>query len=272
VPELPEVEVIVSGLRDKLIGLKLEEVQVLRPQVLEETTPQELNRHLLGQPMTQVSRRGKYILIRFANGCTLTTHLRMTGRYLLFDTPRPPDPYTKLCFNLSQHKQLQYQDKRSLGKIRLYRPGERPAVLEALGVEPLENEFTLNYLSQRLRRHKKQIKPLLLEQKLIAGIGNIYASEILFAARISPLRRADELNRAEIKRLHQAVRRILSLAIASQGTHISDYVNAEGKPGNFAEMLKVYGRGGEECGRCGDTVLRIVQQQRSSYYCPGCQG
>jgi formamidopyrimidine-DNA glycosylase len=271
-PELPEVEVIVRGLRDKLIGLKLEGLQILRPQILEQTTPKELHQYLQGQTITRVERRGKYILFGFDNSCTLTTHLRMSGCYLLFDHPQQPEPYTRLCFNLSQHKQLQYQDKRALGRIRLYPPGKRLAGLEALGVEPLGDEFSLDYLIQQLTRHKREIKPLLLDQKLIAGIGNIYASEILFAARISPLRRSNELTMAETKLLHQSIRQILTQAIASQGTHISDYVDSAGNRGNFADLLKVYGRKKEPCIRCKDIILRIVQQQRSSYYCPGCQG
>lgn len=270
-PELPEVEVIVLGLKDKLIGLKINDIQLLRPRLLEQTTPHELNRHLPGQTITEVSRRGKYILIGFYNGCTLTTHLRMTGCYLFFDTPQPLNRYTRLCFGLSQNKQLQYQDKRALGRIRLYAPGEELTALQMLGVEPLESEFSLDYLISRLMQHKREIKPLLLDQKIIAGIGNIYASEILFAAQISPIRRANKLNQMEIERLYHAIRNILSQAIAAQGTHISDYVDTEGRAGNFAKLLKVYGKKGEDCVRCEGTIMRIVQQQRSGFYCPACQ-
>jgi formamidopyrimidine-DNA glycosylase len=270
-PELPEVEVIVTGLRDKLVGLKLEGLKLFRPQLLEHTSFQELNCYLLGQTIARIGRRGKYIVFGFENGCVLTTHLRMSGCYLIHDTPKPPTPYTRLCFNLSRQKQLQYQDKRALGRIRLYLPGARLTELEVLGIEPLGNDFTVGTLMQMLSSHKRPIKPMLLDQKLIAGIGNIYASEILFTARISPMRKADTLSKTEAKRLHRAIRDTLLQAIASQGTHISDYVDSSGKRGEFGDLLKVYARGGKRCIRCGGTILRIIQQQRSTFYCPGCQ-
>ncbi len=270
-PELPEVETIVRGLQKKLLGLHIEDLQVLRPKILEQTDIGQLKRYLPGQNITRVERRGKYIIIGFESGCILTTHLRMSGCYVLFNTPQALTPYTRLCFNLSQHKQLQYQDKRALGHIRLYRPGERITALEDLGVEPLGDTFSAEYLMCRLKRHKRAIKPLLLDQKIIAGIGNIYASEILFAARISPVRRSNELKQAEVKRLFHSTFDILSQAIISRGTHISDYVDSAGKPGNFSEFLRVYSLEGEACRRCGVKILRIVQQQRSSFYCPGCQ-
>ncbi len=270
-PELPEVETIVSGLQKELIGLHIKELQVLRPQILEHTDILKLNQYLLGQNITQVKRRGKYILISFNNGCKLTTHLRMSGCYILFNTIEALTAYTRLCFNLSQHKQLQYQDKRALGRIRLYLPGERLTALEGLGVEPLGDGFSVDYLMHQMKRHRREIKPLLLDQRFIAGIGNIYASEILFAAHISPVRISNALKPTEVKRLFQAVRHILTQAIASRGTHISDYLDSAGKTGNFFKLLKVYGLEGEYCRRCGAKIRRIVQQQRSSFYCPGCQ-
>ncbi len=272
-PELPEVEIITQGLRAKLTGLKIENIYILRSGILEQTSPEQFKKHLLNQHITQIRRRGKYILMYFSNNFILSTHLRMTGCYLISrnNIASPKNPYIRLYFDLSHNIRLQYQDKRALGKIRLYSNEAEITIFKNLGVEPFGKEFTLNYLISKLQKCNQQIKPFLLNQKIIAGIGNIYACEILFCAGISPLKKGRQLSLEQIKRLYKTIPQILSKAISNQGTHISDYVDPEGKPGNFSKLLKVYNREKEECFTCGRTIKRIIQQQRSSFYCPTCQ-
>jgi len=210
----------------------------------------------------EVSRRAKYILFRLASGKYLVVHLGMTGR-LLFS----PDDYVKVIFNLSGKRALYFSDARLFGKIRFY---EHYPELK-LGPEPLSNEFTAERLKAILKGRKTAIKNLLLDQKLISGIGNIYAVEALFRAGISPERRAASLKPDEIKKLREAIREVLREALAHRGTSDSWFVDAKGEKGAFQFRLKVYGRKNEPCLKCKTPVKRIVMGQRGTYYCPRCQ-
>ncbi len=301
--ELPEVEIIVTVLNKKIIGQQIEKVEIFKPQMLERCTTQEVEDNLSGQTITSCIRRGKLILKGMSNGAHLITHPRMTGIYHYYQGYKPPiqqvnkldnqikqkmlkslnfkeifarsnvttNKYTRMILYFSRGGKLYYQDKRALGKIFLYRPGEPISALAHLGVEPLTEEFTAKLLKEKLHNCRRQLKPLLLDQRIIVGIGNIYAAEILYHAGISPFKRGNELNDEELWRLVKAAKAILKKAIALRGTHISDFKDPQGEEGEFWKELCVYQQAGNLCSRCGHRIAHTRQQQRSTYFCPGCQ-
>jgi len=270
VPELPEVESIVRCLSSNIKPPQILKVIVLRADILVNTSQEHLCKHLPGQVMQKIYRRGKYIVMKFSNGGHLVTHLRMSGLYR-FLNGNETVPYLRLWFELEGDKKLGYADKRALGRIWLYLPGEPLSVLTKLGPEPLAADFTLERFQQSVHWRHSPIKPLLLNQTFVAGIGNIYASEILYQAGISPSHYASDLTSEEVYKIYRAIRSILEQAIACRGTHISDFADPEGNEGEFVNRLKVYQKAGDICPRCGGIIQRTVQQQRSTYWCPGCQ-
>jgi len=269
-PELPEVESIVRCLSASIKGQRVSKVAVHRPDILANTDREHLCKHLQRQSLQGICRRGKYIVMEFGNGCRLVSHLRMSGLYRFLGKDEDV-PYLRLWFELENGCRLGYIDKRALGRIWLYLPGEELAVLSGLGPEPLDQKFTLKLFRHLSGKYKRPIKPLLLDQNFIAGIGNIYASEILCRAGIAPARQSGSLTPNETSRLYKVIRGVLRQAIIHKGTHISDYDTPDGGGGRFVNLLKVYRKAGEICPRCGNTIQRIVQQQRSTYWCPGCQ-
>ncbi|MGQ9667139.1 MAG: bifunctional DNA-formamidopyrimidine glycosylase/DNA-(apurinic or apyrimidinic site) lyase, partial [Anaerolineae bacterium] len=214
-------------------------------------------------------RRGKFILFALDDGRWLLAHLRMTGGFCVFPTTTPPHAYVRVIFHLADGRDLWYVDIRKFG--RLYLVDSPEEVLHTLGVEPLGAEFTVERLADILRRRRGHIKPLLLNQSLIAGVGNIYADEALFRAGIHPLRRACELSAEEIQRLHTAVQQVLQEAIDHRGTTLRNYRDANGEEGENQFRLDVYRRQGEPCRRCGTPIERIVVGQRGTHFCPRCQ-
>ncbi len=268
-PELPEVEVIAQGLQ-RLIGQSIiQQVEVLWPRSVACPEVPAFTHGLAGRHVMDVRRRGKFILFALDDGRCLLAHLRMTGGFCVFPRTTPPHAYVRVIFHLADGRDLWYVDVRKFG--RLYLVDSPDEILHELGVEPLSAEFTAERLADILRRRKRAVKPLLLDQRLIAGVGNIYADEALFRAGIHPLRRAADLTMEEVRGLHAAIREVLQEAIDHRGTTLRNYRDADGETGENQFRLNVYRRQGEPCRRCGTPIERIVVGQRGTHFCPHCQ-
>ena len=265
-PELPEIETIIRSLKP-LAGLRIEHLEVINPVVLrcQEFPPEDVK----GKTIVDITRRGKFIVIETREGLALVVHLGMSGRFYLANSRTPRAKHTHAVLLLQNGQELRYHDPRRFGGLWLTRDSCR--VVSRLGIEPLDSGLTVEYLSEMLGRRKTAIKNLLLNQKVIAGIGNIYADEILHRAGIKPDRLANSLSPAEINSLHQAIVHTLELGIAHRGTTFRDYRDGLNLPGGFQNLLQVYGREGHPCPTCGQPISRIVIGGRSSHYCPCCQ-
>lgn len=276
-PELPEVETVASGLRKLLIGETIKGAQVLREQsVAYPLNKRKFCQALCARRVVSVSRRGKYLLIDLSEGDMLVVHLRMSGRLLVKKAGAPPDRFLRVKIALESGKELHFEDMRVFGRI-WYVP-ERAALLDivsgikSLGVEPLD-DLDFSYLKKRLEGKSQPIKNALLDQRIIAGIGNIYADESLFLAGIRPNRKAGSLKPAETKRLVATVKSVLSEAIEQGGSTLRDYRKADGVNGNYQSQAWVYGRFAQDCRKCGSgaKIERIKLAGRSTHYCPKCQ-
>ncbi len=273
-PELPEVETIRRGLAACLPGECIASVKVPRPSVLVGSA-RRFTAALKGLAFRAFRRHGKLLIIDLTDGLSLLVHLRMTGQLLLANGPQLPR-FTRVVFELAGGRRLVYADCRALGNLELRPTADVPqnATLARMGPDALEPGAPAHLVAE-LDRRRAPIKCVLLDQSVIAGIGNIYASEILHAARIAPERPANTLSRDERRRLRSAVRQILRAAVNSGGTTLVDgmYCDPVGMPGGFRKHLRVYGRAGGPCLRrgCRGEVVRLVQQNRSSFACPRCQ-
>jgi formamidopyrimidine-DNA glycosylase len=268
-PELPEVETIVRGLARSIVGKTIRRVQVRLEKMAPAPPGIPFAHAVTGERITGVRRRGKYAVIELASGRSLVTSLRMTGR-LVVQRPNEPDfPGTHVVLDLSGGTRLGFADLRTFGRMRLVEPGEPWDA--GLGVEPLSSGFTQEAFMSMLLKRTTPIKVFLLDQRRIAGIGNIYACEALWEARVNPSRPAQALNKPAIRRLHHAVVDVLGRAIDMRGTSVDDYVDADGLRGGFQNALSVYGRLGEPCVRCGKPIVRTVLAQRGTWWCKNCQ-
>jgi formamidopyrimidine-DNA glycosylase len=272
-PELPEVETIARLLRPVAVGHRIAGVEVLWPRTVDRPPLSEFHEAIQGVTITDVTRRGKFIVVRMDSDWALLVHLRMSGRFVL----RPPrsEPsdleHTRAIIHLENGQSIDFIDPRKFGRFYLVRDSEE--VLSGLGPEPLGPNMTAERFTLLLRERRGEIKRLLLNQQFVAGMGNIYASEILWQAGIHPQRRACDLTELEGRRLYQAMVSVLRGGIKHGGTSLEDrqYVYPNGDTGDHQEYLRVYDRAGEVCQRCGYEVQRIIQGQRSTYYCPVCQ-
>jgi len=270
-PELPEVEVIRRGLAPRLRGRRILGVSVGEKRLRRESSPGELEQWLPGRVLLSLERRGKYLLFCLEGGVTLLIHLGMTGRLLLGPSPSPPLPHVHLTWQWSGGLEMVFQDVRRFGQVLVFPPGADPAPLNQVGREPFSRKVTAAWLAEQARGRSRSLKNFLMDGRVLAGIGNIYASEILFAARIHPAAPAGRLSLADWGLILKETRRILKAAIARGGTTVSDYLNADGETGLFQLDLQVYGRDGDFCNRCGQAIARISQGGRSTFYCPRCQ-
>jgi formamidopyrimidine-DNA glycosylase len=266
-PELPEVETIRNELAPWVVGQSLTGVTILDAKAVCGGSAEEARRGLTGQKIESLERRGKYLIFSLSNGTSLIIHLRMTGNLLL--DPGEDTPYSRAFFDLSNQHRFVFNDRRRLGKMWLV--DDAQTVVCKLGPEPLDKSFTADVLRQRLSWRHIPTKAALLDQCIVAGIGNMYADEALFAARIHPLRKADELSPAEVLTLHNSIRRILRAAIGNKGASVDTYVRPEGELGTAHFDFKVAHKGGEPCPICGCTIQRIAVQNRGTYFCPRCQ-
>lgn len=274
-PELPEVETIARQLRQQIINKVIARVEILRPDQWHKNLPEQVQLALVNQRIYQVQRRAKFILIQFQSGGNLIIHLRMTGK--LIWTPFEPilDKFTRTIFHFTDGSCLQFNDTRALGWLIYLPEGEQYVSLLKLGVEPLSQAWKLEHIQTLCRGSSLAIKLFLMDQNKIAGIGNIYANEILFRAGIHPERRANTLSDEEIGKLFYWIPRVLELAVQKMGTtlgnRVSDYRSVFNMEGGFQNILMVYGREGEPCFQCGQPIVRIKQKDRSSFVCEHCQ-
>jgi formamidopyrimidine-DNA glycosylase len=270
VPELPEVETIVRELADRLPGATVRRVEILHGDLIEGGDPPSFKATLEGRTLGAVTRRAKNVVVAVDSG-RLVVNLGMTGR-LLLTAGRDEDPsHLGVRIGLDGDRELRYHDVRRFGRLRLMDAGEFARWDAALGVEPLGRAFSTGWLEEAAGRSRVPVKVWLMDQRRVVGVGNIYASEALFRARVDPRRPANTLSRQELARVRAGVRGVLRESIAFRGTTLLDYRDASGGEGGFAERLRVYDRAGEPCLRCGRAIERIVQGGRATFHCPRCQ-
>ncbi len=269
-PELPEVETVVRGLREPLLGRTFTSAWLDWPRCLITPSIEVFQARLPGQTVRQLARRGKYILASL-DEATLIIHLKMTGRLYVVPTgsQNAADRWVHFRFGLDNGHELRFSDARKFGRV--YLVPDPAEVVGALGPEPLADEFSLASFQARLAGRGGQLKPLLLNQAFVAGIGNIYADEALHRAGLHPLRLAGSLSGDEQGRLYDGIRAALADGIQRQGASIQWYRQPDGAPGSAQDHFAVYGRTGEPCPACGTPIERIVVGQRATHYCPACQ-
>lgn len=273
-PELPEVETVARVLHAQLVGKRFVGAEIFWPGAVATPAAHEFGAQIAGRRIEQVTRRGKFVVMSLQPRSYMLVHLRMTGCLLVCDVQMNPqctlDPYTRAILHLDSGQWLRFRDTRKFG--RLYLVDDVAQVAGHLGPEPLSTEFTVEALWTILQDHRRRIKPLLSDQRLIAGLGNIYIDEALWEAGIHPLRLAHTLTREEAERLWEAIRHVLNSAIANMGTTLRNYRTPDDQPGENEEALRVYGRKGRACPRCGHPIERLVVGQRGTSICPYCQG
>ena len=271
-PELPEVETIKRDLEKKILNQNIVRVFVHEGRVIRNISPRSFVKNLTGKTFAEISRRGKAIIFKFRGSGYLIVQLMMTGQ-LIYSAKNPfsKNSPIKVSFQLSNHSYLNYNDQRLFGRLQFCRTLEEIKFFQDLGVEPFSSHLSVPWLARQLISRSTPIKNFLMNQKLIAGIGNIYASEILFAAGIHPRRAAKTLNKKETHSPHAKIREILNEAIRFRGTSMNNYRDASGQKGNYLNRIKVYGREGDPCLVCQSLVERFAQGGRSTFFCRRCQ-
>ncbi|TMD52196.1 MAG: bifunctional DNA-formamidopyrimidine glycosylase/DNA-(apurinic or apyrimidinic site) lyase [Chloroflexi bacterium] len=272
-PELPEVETLATDLRPLVVGRRVTGVDLRFPTIVRHPEPEAFARDLPGQTIEALERRGKYLLLRLGGGAVFVVHLGMTGQ-LLHKLPEDPSrPHTHAVLDLDNGTQLRYSDVRRFGRLLLGTEEDLVAArkLPRLGPEPLAPEFTARELYRRLHGRRAPLKVLLLDQSVLAGVGNIYADESCYRARIRPDRPAGRLSMERVKRLHAAVRESLQMGIDNRGSSVDDYVDLYGAKGRQQEELQVYGRGGKPCFNCGRPLTLVRIGGRATVFCRRCQ-
>ncbi len=269
-PELPEVETVARGLRALLQGRTITGVTVGWPRTIACPAVDEFREQIAGRRVMSISRRGKYVILTLDRGYLLI-HLKMSGRLYVVPAEQPLDKHEHTVFEMDGGQQLRFHDVRKFGRVCLVDEAEQ--VTGELGPEPLSDDLTLAEFCRRLETRSGRLKSLLLNQAFLAGLGNIYADEVLFRAGLHPQRSAASLTPAEQARLYEAIRTVLRRAVASRGTTLGDggYVDVRGQAGDYQDQIAVYGRTGEPCVRCQTPIERLVIGGRSSHYCPHCQ-
>jgi len=272
-PELPEVETIRRSLAGLLAGKTITGVEVVHPGVIKAPDPQTFPADLTGRTFVDFDRRGKYLLLKLTGDMVLVVHLRMTGRLVVTAPETERARHTHLVLSLRGGQELRFVDTRRFGAIYLL-PADRLGEISGLsnlGPEPLDPEFSLARFKEVFKGKNRALKGLLLDQTFVAGLGNIYADEVLARARLNPARKAGELSTEEVERLYLAIREELTLAIEHRGTSFRDYVDGLGQKGENQNYLKVYQRRDQPCSYCGAPIVREKLARRSTFYCPHCQ-
>jgi formamidopyrimidine-DNA glycosylase len=272
-PELPEVETIRLALEPHLIGRRFDHVEITDPRLVRPFEPTAVAGELEGERVAALDRRGKYLIVRFESGRVLLIHLRMTGslRHATAGT-LADDPHRRAVVKLDDGSDVAYRDVRRFGTWHLLEPEDFDGYLaQRLGREPLERTFTARRLAERLEGRRAPIKAALLDQRTVAGLGNIYVDEALWRAEVHPLRVAGALDEDEIARVTRGIREALRTGIARQGASLRDYATPDGRRGRMQERFRVYGREGEPCTRCGTPIDKIRAGGRGTWYCPNCQ-
>jgi formamidopyrimidine-DNA glycosylase len=268
-PELPEVETIVRQLRARGVeGRKILSVQVNWARTVDPLSVASFSRQLCGATIEKISREGKWMLFSLSSGMTILIHLRMAGSFSM-----EPGQYDQIVMKLSDGLTLHYRDTRKFGRWRLV--DDPQEILGKLGPDALTRQFTQKYFFDAMRSRHRMIKPLILDQSIVAGLGNIYADEALWEARIHPERLSDSLSGNELMALFKAIRHVLKIGVKNRGTSLGDgktnYRDVEGESGGHREEVKAYGRSGKPCERCGSLLEKIIVAQRGTTFCPLCQ-
>ncbi|GEK28564.1 DNA-formamidopyrimidine glycosylase [Furfurilactobacillus siliginis] len=267
-PELPEVETVRRGLTKMVVGKTITGIDVFYPKMILNGVD-DFETLLLGQLLTAVDRRGKYLLFRFNGGLTMVSHLRMEGKYFTAPAGTPVDKHTHVIFHFDDGQDLCYNDTRKFGRMIVVKTGEENTVggLKTLGPEPTPETLSVDYLVAKMAKGRKAIKTWLLDQNNVAGLGNIYCDEVLWLSKIHPEQPANSLTRPQIKRLRENIFAELTLAIEHHGTTVFTY-SAFGHAGEFQNELHAYGHVGEPCERCGAVMVKIKVGERGTTYCP----
>ncbi|MCI1974844.1 MAG: DNA-formamidopyrimidine glycosylase [Limosilactobacillus sp.] len=271
-PELPEVETVRRGLLKIATGRKINGIDVYYGKTITNDV-EDFRQSLIGQTIETVDRRGKYLLFRFSNQLTMVSHLRMEGSYYSQPVNTPVDKHTHVVFKFTDGTELCYRDTRKFGRMTLVKTGEEMTVggLKTIGPEPTAADFKVEYFQKILHRSRGKIKPFLLNQRHVAGLGNIYADEVLWMSRINPEQPANSLSQAQVQTLHDNIIKELSIATKYKGTTVHTFKNAFGDAGAFQDRLNAYGHGGDRCPRCGTKMVKIKVNQRGTTFCPHCQ-
>jgi formamidopyrimidine-DNA glycosylase len=274
-PELPEVELVARSLDRLITGQRIVRARLLRARLAPETSPRAFAQRLRGARIEEIGRRGKHILFMLDNARVLIAHLRMTGRFLYSSPDAPLPKHTHAIFQLSDGRQLLFIDQRHFGMMKIVAASElyEAKELRSLAPEPFSNEFTPDYLHQAISRSHRTLKETLLDQKRVLGLGNIYAAEVMFLARINPFITASELSRRRVPRLHRAILDVLSESLSHGSTMNVDPENIDGSyyGGDYEGHWRVYDREDEPCPSCNAPILRISHAGRSTFFCPRCQ-
>ena len=273
-PELPEVQTIVNDLNAAdLIGVPISGAKIFWARTIAEPSPKQFCKLIKDRTFTSIRRRGKHLVFETDNGMTMLLHLRMSGRLHLVADATPRIKHEHVIIEFNDTRQLRFHDTRKFGRIHLTNDPE--TILGRLGPEPLGNGFTEKVLADRLRRHRRLLKPLLLDQAFVAGLGNIYVDEALWDAKLHPNRIAAALSKNEIKALHRAIPKVLKRGLKNLGTSLgtgkANFYSVARHRGRNKDKLKVFRRTGLPCPRCKATIKRIIVGQRSTHICPKCQ-
>ncbi|MBI2980308.1 MAG: bifunctional DNA-formamidopyrimidine glycosylase/DNA-(apurinic or apyrimidinic site) lyase [Chloroflexi bacterium] len=268
-PELPEVETVKNELSPYVIGRRITGVTLLWEGMVRQPFLAEFRSHTIGQKITGISRHGKYLFLSLSSGDLLNIHLKMTGSLIIGQESAEPPSYTRAIIHLDNDTNIFFRDPRKFGIMRLVK--DKNSIVGKLGPEPLGADFTPQLLGRLLGKRTAPIKALLCDQNLIAGIGNMYADEALFAAKIHPLRPGNSLSPEEIKRLHSAIRRVLRAGISKKGASTNTYFRPDGTRGTAHDEFKVAHARGKSCPVCGTPIERIAVRHRGTYFCPKCQ-
>jgi formamidopyrimidine-DNA glycosylase len=272
-PELPEVETVRRTLQQLILHKQIEKITIYWPKIIKSPIDvEQFTDALKGEIFEDVGRRGKFLIL-YTGNFALVSHLRMEGKYGLYPKDEPYDKHTHVIFHFTDGTELRYRDVRKFGTMHLYKKGDeftKPPLLE-LGPEPFSEGFTKEYLERMLKKTTRKIKPALLDQQILVGLGNIYVDEALFRAGIHPERIANTLNNEEIALLHQEIIDTLTEAVKKGGSTIRSYVNSQGEIGMFQLELYAYGRKGQACKKCGTPLEKTTVGGRGTHFCPNCQ-
>ncbi|MCP0886738.1 DNA-formamidopyrimidine glycosylase [Ligilactobacillus sp. WILCCON 0076] len=271
-PELPEVETVRRGLQSQVLKAKVAQIDVLYSKMITGNVD-EFVKKLKGCRIEAIDRRGKYLLIRFSQGLTVISHLRMEGKYFVEKREKPVEKHTHIIFELTDGRQLRYNDVRKFGRMQLIKTGTEDMVpsIKKLGPEPTADKFDKQLFYTDLMKRKKAIKTALLDQTLVAGIGNIYADEILWLSKVNPQTPCNHLTKKETTLIREKTIEELAAAVEAGGTTIRSYIDAFQHSGSFQFNLHVYGKKGQPCERCQTPIEKIVVGQRGTHFCPNCQ-
>ncbi|MEJ6400499.1 DNA-formamidopyrimidine glycosylase [Nicoliella lavandulae] len=271
-PELPEVETVRIGLTELVQGATINNVDVIYPKMINVSSAQFIDA-LTGSTIEKIDRRGKYLLFRLNNGYTVVSHLRMEGKYDVEKDGTKPDKHTHIIWHLTDGRELRYNDSRKFGRMYLIKNGQENTLsgIGTIGPEPTSDQLTFEYMKRIMNKSRGKIKPFLLNQDHIAGLGNIYTDEVLWMSKIHPEQITNLITDDQIRELRQNIIDEIAAAIKGHGTTVHSYSNAFGEAGQFQSQLHVYGKKGQPCERCGTPIEKIKVAQRGTSFCPNCQ-